>query len=182
MIAYIDTKLIALYHSVKKYKDKILLHVLKPFAKRGVIADSVSMAGLLIGILSAISLHYSKSLFITFWSGKRITDIIDGPLSKLNKKKWFNGINADHLSDITFSFVLFLAMVPIVGIFWPTIAIITYILHLLCDFRSIGKSIFAPKSDYAQFMFLLGMYKEGIMINISYTISAFILSRLIKSA
>ncbi len=166
-----------IYLYIKKKKDRFLKSLLKPFAQMGIMADSISILGLLSGIASAISMHYSQSSFLAFWSGKRFFDMADGTMAKLNKNKIFRKIDVDSLSDILFSIVLFLATVPIVGFILPTICLILYLLHLMVDFNRVKHSVFAPQNNYAQFLIILGLVREGVVLQILFNSVTFLLSR-----
>lgn len=178
MLSSIDQFIMRRYRLIWKYKDIFLLNLLRPVAKLGVIADSVSIVGLLSGICSAIFLHYSKVLFVVFWLGKRSADIIDGPISKLNKAKIFRGINVDRFCDITFTIILFISTIPLVGTFLPIVAITTHVLHIKFDISGMGgESLFAP-GNYAQYFFIFGFFKEGLVVQVILTTFAFIIRRI----
>ena len=177
MFSSIDRYIMGFYRAILRAKEAFLLKRLKNVAERGLIADLVSFSGLVSGILAAIYMHYSRGLFVIFWIGKRLADILDGPIYRLNKRRIIRGINFDAFCDILFSLILMLSAIPIVGLFWPLITAITFAIHVRFDSSGMGgRSFFAP-SNWGQYLFLFGLFKEGLIIQTVFTVCAFLIRR-----
>ncbi|MBN2016348.1 hypothetical protein JW766_05990 [Candidatus Dojkabacteria bacterium] len=158
-------------------KDRFLDQTLAPLASLKISADIISFAGLASGILAAFYLTQSLSLFFIFWLGKRIADILDGPIARLNKIKIFTKLDVDRFCDVTFSILIFLAPTPESGIWLPAITALAHFTHVIFDEPKMGSSLFAP-CNFAQFFFLFGLFKEGLTFQLLYTVVAFIYMRI----
>jgi phosphatidylglycerophosphate synthase len=177
MLGKIDKALIRCFSQSKVYKDKIFFKLTKPFADAGVSADVVSIFGLISGIASGFFLETSRVWFIVFWALKRFLDLADGPIARQNHIQVFKGVNMDNFCDIAFSLILFTATIPSIGLALPFIAVATHAIHVLFDANRMSISIFSP-SNYAQFFFLFGAIKAGLIFQVAYTVVAFVYMRI----
>jgi len=169
MLQDLDRLIIQNYKHLKTKKDELLCTIFNHIGEK-IPADLISFLGLFLGFVSVLFLKSSHLTFMAFWIGYRIADIVDGTFSRLNDKKILRNINVDYLCDNIFSIFIFLASLPIIGTWLPVIAIITYLLHIISNQKLKGTSFFVPRSDYAQFLFLLKQYQLGIQLQIFFTV------------
>jgi len=179
MLKELDQKLISIYIKLKSQKDNLFYILFKPLGNLGIPADVISFLGLFLGTISAFFLGSSHLLFFSFWFGYKLADTIDGTFARLNDKKVLKNINVDYLCDNIYSIQLFLASMRIVGITLPLISIITYLLHIIFNQSLKGTSFFVPRSDYAQFLFLINKYDMGLLLQITLTITFLILGKIV---
>lgn len=168
-INYIDGIVFPRYKRVKARRDIPLQAILRPVADWGLSADIISITGFFCGVASAVFMQYSKLFFLIFWVLKRLTDVIDGPIARLNHKKLIPQMNMDHFSDLSFSLVLLAASIPFVGPYLPLIAIMSHILHIALDSKGIGESLFGP-SNWAQFFFIFDLFQFGLLFQIAFNV------------
>jgi phosphatidylserine synthase len=168
------------YKGFKEQKNEVFCKLLKPLAKFGISGDFVSILGLFTGIIAAISIHFSHAGFLLFWFMTRIADVLDGVFARLNKQQIFKNINLDYFCDNLFSVLLFITVIPFVGLTLPIIATITFVIHVITDMSLKGETALAPRSDYAQALFLFGLFEEGLILQIVITLINWILSRIVS--
>lgn len=179
MLQTLDKQLINIYINIKSKKDHIFYKLFKPIGNIGIPADAISFLGLFLGIISTFFIENSHLTFMIFWFGYKLADTIDGTLAKLNNKKILKNINVDYLCDNIYSILLFFAAIPIVGFSLPVTTVSVYLLHIIKNQSLKGTSFFVPRSDYAQFFYLIQKYKLGLMIQTILTIIFLLLGKIV---
>lgn len=179
MLQTLDKQLINIYTNIKSQKDSVFQKIFKPLGILGIPADAVSFWGLFLGTISVFFIENSHRNFIIFWIGYRLTDTIDGSIAKLNNKKILKNVNVDFLCDNIYSILLFCAAIPIVGFKLPFFTIVTYLLHIISNQSLKGTSFFVPRSDYAQFFYIIRKYELGLIIQTILTIIFLPLGRIV---
>ncbi|MFH1543622.1 MAG: hypothetical protein ABIE03_03740 [Patescibacteria group bacterium] len=168
MISTIDSFTIEQYKKLILLKDKILKKALVPLGKAGFPADLMSFMGLVCGIISAFYITKSRIVFFFLWLAKHIADILDGPLSQLNKKKIITSIDVDRFCDNAYSFILYFVLMLKVDLWLALSASLFHAMHILLNHKEIGRSVFAPAS-IAQIFFVLGLFEVGLIVQILYS-------------
>lgn len=157
-----------IWESLKIQRDKIVRRPISILHKLGVSADHLSIFGFLLGILSLFFLNNSRILFFLLWGANRIVDCLDGPLSRLGGKKIITGCDVDKVFDFSYYFLLLIFATPSAGFTLTLVTTALSLIHIFLDHRSIGKKILAP-NNYAQYFFIFGLFKFGMLFQISFT-------------
>jgi hypothetical protein len=176
MFTRIDDFITGIFVYLRIKRDDILFSLLGPF-KKFLVADVISFFGLILSFFAAYFLSKSILLFNIFWIGKKIADIVDGSVARMNNIHWIKKINVDSWCDILSSLILFIGTIPVVGVVFSMIVLVLHLIHVFFDSRLMGKGKLSAPSNPSYFFFFFGLIRTGMYFQIIYTIIAVLINR-----
>lgn len=163
---------------IKAYRTAKVLKVAEFLYKKGLTSNMLSVLGLICGLAAAFFLFKDHTVFVILIFIAILLDNLDGPISRVEKKKgegWIVDIACDR--TVTMALLIALALNIENAFVWPTIAIFLFTnLFLIYEKLVLKRNLKMIHVDVSlQILLIFSFYQFGLFLLLISTLINFFL-------